>query len=111
MGGVVGGTGTGTVAFGEGMTRPVLISGPGGTMFPQYTREAREAGSEGLMIVKCTITIEGSVTNCQIIKPVPLMEAAVLSWLAAAKYHPVTFQGRPQQVSYVFNYRFKLDQQ
>ncbi len=109
LGGTLGGTGTGTVAFGEGMTRPVLQSGPGGTNAPQYTREAREAGSEGLMIVKCTITVEGTVTNCQIIKPVPHMEAAVLQWLAGAKYSPVTFQGRPQQVSYVFNYRFKLD--
>ncbi len=110
LGGTLGGTGTGTVAFGEGMTRPVLISGPGGTPYPQYTPQAREAGVEGLMIVKCTITAQGAVTSCQIIKPVPHLETAVLEWLAGAKYSPVTFQGRPQQVSYTFNFRFKLTQ-
>ena len=108
VGGTLGGTGTGTLAFGEGMNRPVLISGPGGTQMPQYTREAREASIEGIMLVKCTITTEGSVTSCQIIKPVPHMDQAVLQWLAAAKYSPVTFQGHPQAVSYVFNFRFKL---
>lgn len=92
------------------MTRPVLISGPGGTQSPQYTAEARAAEVEGLMIVKCVIAPDGSVTNCQIIKPLPHMDAAVLQWLAGAKYSPVTFQGHPQAVSYVFNFRFKLAQ-
>ena len=110
LGGTLGGTGTGAIAFGEGMTRPVLVEGANGDPYPQYTREAREAGVEGIMIVKCVITTEGRVTNCQILKPVPHMEAAVLQWLAGSKYSPVTFQGRPQTVSYVFNYKFKLGQ-
>jgi hypothetical protein len=36
------------------------------------------------------------------------MENAVLSWLQEARYSPVTFQGKPQQVSYVFNFNLKL---
>jgi protein TonB len=90
------------------MTRPVLISGPGGTKSPQYSREAREARVQGLMIVKCVITTEGRVQNCQIIKPLPHREGPVLSWLQEARYTPVTFQGKPQQVSYVFNFNLKL---
>jgi protein TonB len=109
VGGTLGGTGTGAVAFGEGMTRPVLISAPGGTKYPQYSSQAREAAVEGTMIVKCIITTEGTLTSCQIIKPVPLMESQVLNWLAGAKYTPVTFQGHPQAVQYVFTYRFKLN--
>ena len=54
---------------------------------PSYTSEARAAEIEGLMIVKCVIAPDGSVTNCQIIKPLPHMDAAVLQWLAGAKYH------------------------
>jgi protein TonB len=111
IGGTVGGTGTGNLTFGEGMTRPVLISGPGGTTSPQYTPEARTAEVEGTMIVRCTITVEGTITNCQILKPVPLLEAAVLKWLAGAKYTPVTFQGRPVEIkNYALTFRFKLDQ-
>jgi periplasmic protein TonB len=110
VGGTLGGTGTGTLPFGDGMNRPVLISGPGGKPYPEYTREAREASIEGKMLVKCTITAEGTVTNCQILKPLPHMDAAVLQWLAGAKYTPVTFQGHPVQVSYVFPFAFRLEQ-
>ena len=60
------------------------------------------------MIVKCVISADGTVNNCQILKPLPHMDAAVLQWLGGAKYSPVTFQGHPQAVSYVFNFRFKL---
>jgi protein TonB len=108
VGGTLGGTGTGLLPFGEGMTRPVMVSSSNGEQGPSYTPEARAAEVEGIMLVKCTITAEGAVTNCQILKPVPLMEAAALKWLATAKYTPVTFQGHPQTVSYVFNFRFRL---
>jgi TonB family protein len=100
---------TGTSSFGEGMTRPILLSGPGGTRVPQYTYEARVAESEGLSIVKCTITVQGTVTDCEVLKSVRYMDKAVLEWLAGAKYSPVTFQGHPQAVKYVFNFRFKLE--
>jgi protein TonB len=106
VGGVVGGSTT--LSFGEGMTRPVLQSSPNNKPAPDYTREAREARVSGLMIVKCVITTEGRVQNCQIIKPIPHMEQAVLAWLQASKYSPVTFQGKPQQVSYVFNFNLRL---
>jgi len=36
------------------------------------------------------------------------MDQTVLEWLAGSKYSPVTFQGRPTQVSYTFNFNFKL---
>jgi periplasmic protein TonB len=109
VGGTLGGTGTGTVPFGEGMTPPVLISGPNGKKYPEYSSQAREAGVEGTMLVRCTITTEGSVTNCQILKPVPLMESSVLQFLAGSKYTPVMFQGHPVQCNYVLKFTFRLN--
>ena len=47
LGGTLGGTGTGTVAFGEGMTRPVLLSGPGGTQRPSTRRRLERPGWRG----------------------------------------------------------------
>jgi hypothetical protein len=38
------------------------------------------------------------------------MEQAVLGWLQNSKYTPVTFQGKPQQVSYVFNFKLSMAQ-
>jgi protein TonB len=104
LGGQVGGTGTDVLPFGAGMTRPEKISGAN----PQYTREALEARVQGLMIVKCVITTEGRVEKCRIIKPLPHMEQAVLDSVMAARYKPVTFQGRTVQVDYTFNIRLTL---
>ena len=68
LGGTIGGTGTKDVmAFGEGMTRPERVSGAD----PVYTREALEAHVQGLMIVKCVIGVDGYLSNCRIIKPLP----------------------------------------
>lgn len=104
IGGEVGGTGTEVLPFGEGMTRPEQTHGRA----PQYTREAREARVEGLMLVKCVITVEGKLENCRIVKPLPFMEQAVLDALKTWKFKPITFQGRPVNVDYVIPVRLKL---
>jgi TonB family protein len=95
---------TDTLPFGAGMTRPERLSGP----IPQYTKEALEKRSEGLMIVKCIITREGEVRNCRIVKPLPFMEEAVLDALYQSRYKPVTLEGKPVQVDYTFNIRLSL---
>lgn len=106
LGGQVGGQGSGAevLPFGEGMTRPVQVEGRD----PVYTREALEARVEGLMIVKCVISLEGKLERCRVIKPLPHMEKAVLEALATKRYTPVTFQGRPVTVDYVFNIRLVM---
>ncbi|HYV45281.1 MAG TPA: energy transducer TonB [Myxococcaceae bacterium] len=104
LGGTVGGTGQDVLAFGEGMTRPERVSGAD----PVYTREALEAHVQGLMIVKCVISTDGSIHNCRIIKPLPFMEKAVLDALATRRYKPVTFQGRPITCDYVFNIKLVM---
>jgi protein TonB len=60
------------------------------------------------MIVKCVITTEGKLERCRVIKPLPHMEQAVLDALYASRYKPVTFQGRPVTVDFVFNLRLQL---
>jgi len=67
-----------------------------------FTREALEAHARGTMLVQCTITIEGRVTDCRILKPVPHMERAVLRALATRRYTPVLFEGKPMPVRYTF---------
>ena len=104
VGGVLGGSGSGVVPFGEGMTRPSLPSADE----IQYTREAREARISGVIIVKCTVTVDGSITNCRIIKGLPMMDQAVLAALARHRGTPVTFQGRPVPVEYTYTIRLKM---
>ena len=96
-GGELGGTGTDVVAFGEGMTRPENITRPPDFQCP---REAREAHVEGVLLASCTVTLEGSLRDCKIIKPLPHLEAVALDLLARWRVGPVYFQGRPVLVNY-----------
>jgi protein TonB len=97
-------TGEEVKPFGEGMRAPKLISGA-----PiQYTREALEARIKGLLVAKCVITREGEVETCKLIRGLPHMDVAVLSALETRRYTPVTWQGKPISVSYIFNIKLEL---
>jgi hypothetical protein len=85
--------------FGPEMTRPTLLSGSE-LVTP---REALVAGVSGTVIAKCTITTEGALRNCRIIKGLPYLDKAMLDMLATRRYSPVLYQGKPVSVEYVFN--------
>jgi serine/threonine-protein kinase len=91
--------------FGDGMSPPALES-EGSPI--RYTREALAAKVEGVMIAKCLISTTGAVQNCRVIKPVPLMQQSVLDSLTSRKYSPITYQGHPVAVDYVFTIRLVL---
>ena len=98
------GTGEEVLPFGTGMTPPEMLSGA--TI--QYSREALEARVSGTIIARCTITREGSVEDCRIIKGLPYMDDVVTQALTTRQYRPVHFQGRPVSVSYTFNVKLRL---
>ena len=88
--------------FGEGMTRPQLLSESQGIVFP---REAVAAKAEGTMVVRCVVTLDGSLQRCRVVKSVPYMEEPVLDALRSRRYRPATYQGKPVAVDYVFTMR------
>ena len=65
--------------------------------------EAREARVQGSMILNCRLDTAGTVSDCRVIKPLPFMEQAVINGLMQRRYAPVTFQGKPVTVRYIFN--------
>jgi protein TonB len=87
------------------MTRPQQIGGAP----PTYTREARAARVEGKVLVRCVITVAGAVTNCQVIKGVPMLTEVVLASLSTSRFTPVHYRGIPQAIQYLFTFNFKLD--
>ncbi|HYI01147.1 energy transducer TonB [Hyalangium sp.] len=87
--------------YSAGMVPPVFISGEK----LQHTPEALAARVQGLIIARCTLTCEGEVRNCRILKSLPHMDQAALKMLKSRRYHPVRYQGRPITVSYNFNIR------
>jgi len=91
----------GILPFGPAMTRPILLSG-GELVVP---REARLAHVAGTIIARCTITAEGLLRSCRIIKGLPFLDQPMLDSLATRRYLPVLAQGKPVAVQYVFNVR------
>jgi serine/threonine-protein kinase len=88
--------------YNEDMPRPEMLDQ---TKDIIYTREAMAAKSEGVMLVKCTITTKGRVERCRTIKSVAHMEKAVLDALQSRTYKPVVYQGHPVNVDYTFSMR------
>jgi len=107
VGGVLGGQvgakpgGSSVLPFGAGMTRPSLIT----KRDPVYPREAAVAKVGGLMLVKCVITIDGSLRDCRVVKGLPYMDQPVLAALSSWKYTPIQYQGRAVSVEYVIPVR------
>jgi len=98
--GVVSGD-TQVLPFMDGMTRPSLLS----KVDPEFTREARTANVQGLILTKCVISTTGTLSRCRIVKGIPLMDQAVLSALSKWKYSPVLYQGKPTAVEYLIPVR------
>jgi protein TonB len=104
VGGKIGGQlGSQVLPFGEGMSPPKKLAGSD----IEYTREARAAGVSGVMLVRCTINTSGEIEDCKIIKPLPHMGASVLRALSTWRMTPVTFQGKPVSVSYLFTLKLR----
>jgi protein TonB len=93
-------------SFVAGMTRPVVDREE--LVRNLYTREAREAGVHGSMIIACQVLADGSVRACHAIRPLPLLTDAVISRLEQSRVQPAMLQGAPVSVNYVFNFQFTM---
>jgi hypothetical protein len=89
------------------MTAPVIISGPP----PEYSQDAIDREVEGLMVVRCVVTVEGFVHSCKVLKSLPFMDRPVIFSLEKRRYKPALQQGKPVDVFYTFNVRLKLPSQ
>jgi eukaryotic-like serine/threonine-protein kinase len=69
----------------------------------QYTEEAIRARAEGMMSVRCVVTVAGRLEQCRVVRSVPLMERAVLDALASRRYRPAMYRGQPIPVEKSFD--------
>ena len=101
VGGTVGGSGTEVLPFGAGMVRPTVVNPPDFRL----SREAAAAKVGGTVLMKCVVNTDGSVTDCRIMKGLPFMEKQLMEGMRGVKYTPVMYQGHPQRVEIVLNFR------
>jgi periplasmic protein TonB len=89
----------------QAMTPPGRISGPD----PEYTPEAIQNEVQGVMIVKCVVSVEGAVHGCRVLQGLPHMDRAVVEALERRRYSPARLQnGQPVEVDYTFRIRLQL---
>jgi protein TonB len=82
---------------------PVLLSGPEVQLSP----EARRAGAEGTVRLRCVIAASGAVESCEVLEGRSLAEAGVLAALEARRYRPAQLDGRPVAVRHLFTVRVR----
>ena len=83
---------------------PVLLSAPE----VRLSAEARRGGVEGTVLVRCVITASGTVEACEVLKGLPLADAAVLAALRGRQYRPAQIAGRAVSVRH--NFTVKITQ-
>jgi protein TonB len=59
----------------------------------------------GLALVKCVVNLDGSVSDCHIMKGLQYMDAQILEAARSMKYSPVIYQGHPQRVEMIIPIR------
>lgn len=104
VGGVPGGTGNANqvIPFGAGMEKPSLARPPEVV----HSKEALAMKVGGLALVKCVVNLDGSLTDCRLMKSLPYMDQQILQAMRSMKYSgPVMYQGRPQRVEMVIPVR------
>jgi len=90
----------------ESKVQLTKLSGPD----PEYTPKAVEREVEGVMLVKCVVTTEGTVHNCRVLKGLPFMDSAVVNALQRRKYKPYILNGQPTEIDYTFKIKLTLPQ-
>jgi protein TonB len=53
---------------------------------------------EGTVVVECVIDTGGRITNLRILKPVPLLDQAVIDAVRQCRYTPSVYNGPPVSV-------------
>jgi TonB family protein len=95
----------GPLRAGGDVTRPEKIS----SFEPEYTREARRARIQGVVIIEATIDEFGNVTDARVLKPLPMgLDRAAVDAVKRWKFRPATLNGQPVSIYQNLTVNFRL---
>src|SRR6185369_4107708 len=98
---VDGGTSSAVPNFHEPMTRPVPVK----RIEWRYPPELAARHVSGLLVVACVLSEEGVVEDCEAVKPLAGATDWAIAKLKSTRYTPVTLDGKPVRVRYVYSIR------
>jgi len=111
VGGVIGGVEkeepkapTGPVRVGGKIHPPAKLN----NVQPVYPSIARQAHVEGVVILECTISPQGHVTDVKVLRGVPLLDNAAMEAVRQWSYSPTLLNGVPVPVIMTVTVNFRL---
>ena len=75
---------------------------------PVYPDIAKQARVQGVVILECTISPQGKVTNVTVLRGIPLLDAAAIEAVKQWVYTPTLLNGVPVPVIMTVTVNFKL---
>jgi protein TonB len=75
---------------------------------PVYPDIAKQARVQGIVIVECTISPQGRVTDVKVLRGIPLLDAAAIEAVRQWVYTPTLLNGVPVPVIMTVTVNFKL---
>ncbi len=88
------------------VVKPALLE----SAAPQYPEAARDAGTEGLVVVKTVIGADGSIRDAWVDESLTEeLDAAALEAIRAWRFEPATLGGEAVPVYYTLTVNFQLD--
>jgi TonB family protein len=102
-----GGTGGGAYKPGNGVTTPVLVK----EVKPGYTSEAMRAKIQGAVLLQCTVNVDGSVGDIQVVRSLDPVFGLDQQAIAAARqwrFRPGTLRDQPVPVQITIELSFTL---
>jgi protein TonB len=76
---------------------------------PQYPDIAKQARVQGIVILECTISPQGKVTDVKVLRGIPLLDQAAIDAVKQWVYTPTLLNGVPVPVIMTVTVNFKLN--
>jgi TonB family protein len=76
---------------------------------PVYPEAAKQARVQGVVILECTISNEGRVTDVRVLRGVPLLDVAAVDAVKQWSYTPARLDGKPVPVIMTVTVNFRLN--
>jgi len=84
--------------------RPVKIR----NVPPEYPDLARQAGVEGVVILECTLSPQGRVTDVRVLRGIPLLDEAAIAAVRQWVYTPTLLNDVPMPVIMTVTVDFRI---
>jgi protein TonB len=95
----------GPVRVGGAITAPALVS----RVEPEYPPLAVQAQVQGVVILEAIVDRHGRVEDVEILRSIPLLDAAAVRAVKQWRYSPLLLNGRPERFVLTVTVSFSLN--